>query len=342
MLLPTIQASCDFVSARLHGLMAKAVRGEALENLARSATEELLLRNLRNLGIECTGRQEFHEFIYARELGELNSMARMLDNRGAAYYLARESCVYFENLKTALHSRFSRSDMDSGYVFISAPNMPDFDGKALESARDTREFVRRLPLYGELKRDRLASIVRELDETRNLMLADSMVDHAFYDEVWSALDGLNSVVGSEARRLVGIEIDILNLNMLMRNARTYHFDASVMSGLWLDRGCVLGKRKLTELAGRENVQEIRTALGGKYGRILESVEGTELYLSENALWKYLWHEARHSFFMMDEPALAIAAFPFLAHFETLNLGRIYEGVYFGIPSQNILEMMIGD
>ena len=43
----------------------------------------------------------------------------------------------------------------------------------------------------------------------------------------------------------------------------------------------------------------------------------------------------------ENPKLCIAAYPFLVLFETLNLGRLYEGIYFGIPSQNILDIMLG-
>ena len=341
-MLPNIQASIDFVVARLHGLMASSVRGDTLENLAKSTTEELLRRNLRSLGIDCANRAEYHNFIYEREIGRIDRVARMLPAKAAAFYIAIEARVYFENLKTALHWRFSRGERSAAAPeFTESPNTPRFDSKAIGEARDGRAFMQCIPQYGVFGRDELASIVRGLEETGNLLMSDSAVDQAYYAQLWHAAHSMKSAVGHEACRLLGIEIDILNLNTLMRNAQTYHFDASVMSRIWLDNGEMYDRHSLDELAKKHSLAETKAALNGKYRRILDAVEGQELYQCENALWNHLYSEAHRSFLAIDEPSLSIAAFPFLVHFETLNLGRIYEGIYFGIPSQNILDIMIG-
>ena len=340
-MVPNIQASIDFVVARLHGIMANSIKGEALEKLARSTTEELLLRNLRNFGIDCKKREEFHRFIYDRELERLDKVARLLPRKEAAFYNAIQARSYFDNVKTALHWRYSRIEREAGELFLhTAGNIPHFDVNAMSEAADSRAFVRCIPKYKSFDDDALSAIVAELEANGDLMMADSKVDQAYFNQLWSAANDIKSSIGREACRLLGIEIDIFNLTALMRNALTYHFDAPVVSKVWLDHGELYDRHALDELSRKGDLPEIRASLRGKYSRVLASV-GNDLHLVENALWKYLYKEVHYSFLAIGEPELCIAAYPFLVHFETLNLGRIYEGIYFGIPSHSILDIVLG-
>lgn len=340
-MVPDIQASLDFVVARLHGIVANAIKGETLEKLARSTTEELLLRNLKSVGIDCKGRAEFHDFIYSREAERLDKVARLLPPHEAAFYHALQARSYFYNVKLALHWRYSHGEKGAGTLsFHTVQNMPQFNADAMEEARDRKAFLKCIPAYKSFDGEALLAIVEDLEKDGDLMLADSEVDHAYYNLLWETASGIRSAVGHEACRLLGMEIDIINLTSLMRNAQTYSFEPAAMSRLWLEHGALYSREQLVELAKKGSLPEVRAALHGKYARALANVGG-DLHLVENALWEHFYQEVHRSFLAIENPRLCIAAYPFLVLFETLNLGRLYEGIYFGIPSQNILDIMLG-
>ena len=340
-MVPDIQASLDFVVARLHGIVANAIKGETLEKLARSTTEELLLRNLKSIGIDCKGRAEFHNFIYSREAEKLDKVARLLPSHEADFYHALQARAYFDNVKLALHWRYSRGEREAGDLsFHTIHNMPRFDANAIENARDRKAFLQCIPSYRSFDGEALHAIVENLENDGDLMLADSEVDHAYHNLLWETARCIRSAIGHEACRLLGTEVDIINLASLMRNALTYSFEPAAMSRFWLEHGAFYSREMLVELAKKGTLPEIRAALHGKYARVLANV-GNDLHLVENALWEHFYQEVHHSFLSIENPKLCIAAYPFLVLFETLNLGRLYEGIYFGIPSQNILDIMLG-
>lgn len=340
-MVPNIQPSLDFVVARLHGIMANAIKGDALEKLAHSTTEEVLRRNLKSLGIDCKSRTDFHNFIYNREAERLEKVARLLPGREAAFYRALQARSYFDNVKLALHWRYSRGEREAADLsFHIVQNMPQFNADAMKEAKDSHAFLISIPPYNSFNQQSLSAIIQGLEESGDLMLADSEIDHAYFRQLWEAARGMRSSIGQEACRLLGIEIDIINLTSLMRNALTYSFEPSAMYRLWLEHGWLYGRRELEELAKKGSLPEIRAALHGKYARVLANV-GNDMHLVENALWEHFYQEAHHSFLAIENPRLCTAAYPFLVCFETLNLGRLYEGIYFGIPSHNILDIMLG-
>jgi hypothetical protein len=66
-----------------------------------------------------------------------------------------------------------------------------------------------------------------------------------------------------------------------------------------------------------------------------------LYLAENALWNMHCRRARRCFADFDQPCRSIIAFPFLKRYEMLNIGRVFEGLHFGLEVSLIQGMMIG-
>ena len=97
MSIPTTNASHDFIFAKLHGRWANAIRGDALEKLLKSGTPEALQRNLHDVGLDASRREEFHRNLLLREYNTLKSLSRLLDERTAGYYHALMSKGYFED-----------------------------------------------------------------------------------------------------------------------------------------------------------------------------------------------------------------------------------------------------
>ena len=92
---PNTNASHDFIFAKLHGLWANAVKGDALDKLLRSGTPEALQRNLHAFGLDAPTREEFNKELMAREIRFLDRTARLLDEAAAEFYRSLIAKTYY-------------------------------------------------------------------------------------------------------------------------------------------------------------------------------------------------------------------------------------------------------
>jgi len=342
MTLPRTNASHDFLFAKLHGMWARAMKGPSLESLLKSGTVEQLQRSMQQLGLDASKREIFHKDLILREFNMLSRIASLLDDASAAFYTALLARVYYENLKTMLHYRFfPERESDISWLLVQVPGLPDFAADELLDAPDTKAFTNMLPLTDGITRRQLSELVEKLEKELDIMFVECSLDQIYYNHVIRAASRTPFAMRGEVRRLIALEIDIVDLCMLLRNVKTYHIDHERLSKLWIHGGELLDAKKLDALAAQASVADVVSNLPSAFQRMLSPFVEGELYLSENALWCHLHGEASRIFSDFDKPSRSIAAFPFLVHFETLNIGRVYEGVHFGIPARDMQDMMIG-
>ncbi len=339
---PLTNASHDFIFAKLHGMWANAVRGDSLQRLIKSTTVENLQRELTALGFANTRRDGFHKELIEREMTILNTIRGHLDRRTAAFYDALGARVYYENLKTILNYRFfPEHEADITSLLIELPWQPAFPAQDLLKTKDSDDFLRRLPLANAQDAEPLAAIIRELSDNLDIMAAECAIDQLFYANTLARARATTLDIRGELSRLVRREIDIINLCMLLRNVRTYHLPPERLHTLWIPDGDALPVAAIDELAASPSHPAVVKNLPRTFQALLEPFTTADLYVSENALWNALFQDAVALFRNFDRPSLSIAAYPFLLRSETLNLGRVFEGVHFGIPSRDMHDMMIG-
>ena len=327
-------ASRDFLFARLHGMFANGVHGESMEQIMQSPTMEALQFNLHPFAIDISRREAMHESVTTREYDRLGSVCRSLGGSSAQYYRAFMSRLYFQNLAALLNLRYFPQDEEERlYSFAQHRLIPKIDAESLLEIRGDDEFVAALPLYDGVSREQISALVRRILKHRNVLKTDADVDRIFYSCLLAAAKGA-------ARLLVAEEIDIENLSILMRNAVTYHLSDDLLDELNLDGGRVLSKRHVAALVKCRSMEELASALPEPYRHLLLPLHSSDLYFSENVLWNHLNGECMRLFRDSDNPENSIAAFPYLNHFEAMNIERIYESVYFGLPIREVGDMLI--
>jgi len=330
----------DFLFPKLHGLWSRSLTGAALERLVQSGREETLSRALGALGIDVSRRENVQKQIVAAHIAELAGVRRLADARTAHFYSAFVERHFFENLKTVLHYHYlPEHGVSMQFLLIEAPGLPRFDAEALLASRTTHQLHRNLPEHAS--RERLLPLLVELEDSHDILRAECRLDRMFYMALLAAAEGLPRSTRQAGCDLVRTEIDIVNLVMILRNAVLYRLSAEALRGLCLEGGRHLPARALEPLLEAKAVPAVVAALPRPYRALLEPWVSGELYLSENALWNHLYRLAYRLFTDYDHPAASVVAFPFLKRFEMLNIGRVFEGIHFGLGPADIHEMMIG-
>lgn len=332
--------NADFLFPKLHGMWARSMVGESLQRLIQSGREDAVSRALTPLGIDASRREEVQKQIVCAHIAELSSVQRLADPRTARFYSAFLERHFFENLKTVLHYHyFPEHGVSMQFLLIDAPGLPHFDAEALLAARNTHQLFTHLPPHP--CREALLPLLVELEDTRDILAAESRLDRMFYAELLGAAGRLPLSTRQIGRELVRTEVDITNLVMILRNVVMYRLAADALRGLCLDGGLHLSPKALEKLYGAKGVPALVASLPRVYRRLLEPFVEGELYLSENALWNHLHRLAYGLFTDYNRPAASVVAFAYLKRFEMLNIGRVFEGTHFGLGAADIQEMMIG-
>lgn len=208
-------------------------------------------------------------------------------------------------------------------------------------AKEVAEAKNRTEAIELLKRTRYSFINKlPAEEVRYSGQVSSLLDKKYYEDLWSAVGGLSSNDAPYARRLIGTEIDVVNILTLMRSAIT-----SSKAGKYLINGGFRLADKAPNLAGRD-LQETVAALSDTYYRDLVS-EGFRSYEKEKSLIrlelsfrKYILGEYRRVFKGSPFHIGVLLGFLKLKEYELKNLRAIAVAVDNGLAPKDIMEMVI--
>ena len=332
--------SHDFIFAKLHGVWAKAVAGSRLAALVDAQGESALARILADLGIDSADRASVQKALTGNLINVLAAIRRLLDRASGEFYGRLIDRFYIENLKTILHYRyFPEREVDLDFLLISSAHLPSLDVEALVKAPSVHRFYERLPQH-DMRADLLPILV-ELDDTRDVFVAEGRIDRLHYARLLDHAGRLPVRVRRPANELLQMEIDISNLVMLLRSVSLYRLTVDVLADLLIPGGLHLPPKALKRLAETGERDEIVAALPAPYASLLKPLGSEELYVLENTLWNALFDRAHAMFRDYSRPAASVAAFPVLKTFETLNIGRVFEGFRFGLGTSAIRGMLIG-
>ena len=336
MVLPVIQTSDEFLHARLHGLWAVSVHGETLRGMTALGTVESLEQALHPFGV--TDSDAFHRSLLIRELERLERISRFLQEDMAAVYRVVASHVQFRNLKLLLHRHFfpERSRRLEPLV-VHHRILPELDVSALLEATSTAAFLAALP---KSLLPRMTPIVEAMADSGDIMAAECTMDKLYYDLLLEAVSGARSAFRKAMEGLMRHMVDAFNLTILLRNERHYDYATSRLENLWADGGSMTAPF-LSRLADMDDPAAMLSLLPRPYRDLLLPLHSQEIHVSENALLNAVYHRAHAEFKASRKAWGALAAYPFLLHVETLNLGRLYEGIRLAMQPEAIQTMMIG-
>lgn len=336
----SIPTGNDFIFAKLHGLWGSAAYGERLRKMTTCVTEELFFQSLNNLGVQISRHDHFQKKIAAREIARLQDIMIWADAATARFIHAKIRNIADENLKVLLNYRFlPEHEIPISELLIPIPGEEPYDCQSLLAAPDTEKFIELLPDCQDFPD--LPEIIRQLEQDADFTASDCAIDSISFQQEMACARGLSFGMRDVAMELVGREIDITNLCMLLRNVNMYHIDNERLQNFWIPDGGILPLDQLQLLGELQTPAEVIDALPPPLGAMLHPFRDQELYHSEHALWNWLAKRTYQLFRDFTHPELSILAYPYLLHFETINLERIYEGIRFGMPSSVIQAMMVG-
>ncbi|MBO7742165.1 MAG: V-type ATPase subunit [Victivallales bacterium] len=342
MLEKSINLGTDFISSHLHAWWSGSAQGARLEEFARAATMDNFLHLLQSSGIAVVDSADgVTSALLVRHYGRLCDLERLTDGSVREYVRCQRLILESENLKAILNYRYFPERIGSYQdVLISFPRplIEYTDIGELLSVPSLSQFMERLPRALQIPAVR--AVIEKLDGDRNIMAAECALDNMTYQHELACAQALPGEMAEAALDLLTYEIDLINTMTLLRNCSFYRMSAEELGAAWMNGGKRLKRVLWNRLADERDIEKLGAQLPAEFSRITREHAGESLNQLENLMRRRMMRSARRYFYNGDKPALALPAYLWLLRFESVNLGRVFEGIRFSLPVRAIQEMLI--
>jgi V/A-type H+-transporting ATPase subunit C len=344
-----------FINAKLRARLSKILPEDLLLEMASSPTLMEAVQRLRGTGFAVV------ESVY-NQTGDIKMAELELARKEARLYLELESLVKgevqamvvaladrfeIENLKNALrlwfdaHIRGRRIDSAVGYLNRDRIHR-DLDLDAVVNAGSLEQVVAALAgtPYAELVAERAAEVVQQ----QSLFQIEIALDHLFYRQLLAAIEGLDKRDQGIARRMIGAEIDLQNINWLVRFKGLYKLSPEQALAFAIPSGVNLSPEQVAEAYASDHPSAVLAGLVRKkysgLSAMLTTQEYAESYsrlvMIERILEQILLVEVRHLLAGYPFTIGIILAYFVLKSAEIRRIMTILNAKFYNWPDERIM------
>lgn len=242
-----------------------------------------------------------------------------------------------ERLKTVIRVWHNKLPVDLQARFSGPAIATEIDYGKLASAAHIEEFIILLD-HTPYKKPLMAA--REIYKQRNSSFyLEAALDVDYYQRLMERLEKLSSVDRSVARKILGIEVDIENINWLIRLRKYYSLGIGEMLEWFIPGGAWINKETVRKYYTTDGLTKVVESVSlGPYSKIKELAQDNVL-LIENFLYGIL----------LSEVDSALSGFPFtigtvlgylvLKQKETRNIIAIFQAKEYGWNKDRITPVV---
>lgn len=176
----------------------------------------------------------------------------------------------------------------------------------------------------------------------------ALIEHAlyarFYDEVLALVDRRAGKAKDELRDIIGTQLDVLNFTHIYRLKKYYGADPAAVRAMLYHDGARIRPSALLAMVNAPDADSALRMFVEKtpYGRQLDR-EALERNGGLEPAMRMLTHSrARKLMRSSVNPSTVLLAYVLLAEAEVHDLTVIVEGVFYGLPREEILDLIIID
>ena len=183
----------------------------------------------------------------------------------------------------------------------------------------------------------LADVAAIYKERKSLFPLELAIDRDLFDRLWRAIEPLNSKDRHIANKLLGIEIDLKNLNWIGRFKHYYNILPATLPDFLLPHGYRLRSGEIQRVVTGGSVSEVLTDVARGAGITFpeEQERGTDFDALERFLYQVLYVEARRAFGEFPFSIGAIFGYFYLMRIETKNIRTLLQAKAYELSNQEI-------
>jgi V/A-type H+/Na+-transporting ATPase subunit C len=334
-----------FINAKVRGMRSRFLAEAAFRQLAAtkdvrdlaSALAQTRYREALN-GVDPSSVEAVESALERFETGELLVILKYA--KGGSRDLVRLLLERYdiERLKAAL--RLMHSGSAPAEPAAGGPVVMAFSEHAVATAPSLREAAALVP-EGDY-RAALEGSAAAVEERRTLFPAEFALDRALFGRIWKAGMDMNARDRGLVRSLVGVEIDLKNLDWLSRFRTYYKLSSSEIRDLLLPNGTRLDAKSLQKMISEERIEDAfgRVTRGTgvpvpEAGTGAAAADGMERFLSH-----VLLAEARRAFRGNPLSIGSLLGYFYCLRMETRNVKTLFTGKRLGLNPQQVESYLV--
>lgn len=160
------------------------------------------------------------------------------------------------------------------------------------------------------------------------------LDALYYDAYWKEIKKLSGREQAQMQKLLGSEIDMLNIIWIYRGKKYFKFSDEMIYTYLLPATYHLNESAIKSMVGAGSVEEMISAVNNtKYKRLFRRLE--EGFLIDENYRRDLYKIAKSVFRTSSDTVAGLVAYLDLKEIEILNIVRVIEGIRYGLNGDAI-------
>ncbi|MFA5008600.1 MAG: V-type ATPase subunit [Candidatus Omnitrophota bacterium] len=242
-----------------------------------------------------------------------------------------------DELKFILRAWHKKIEVELNDYILGEKAAFDIDFKKILSCQNIEEII--LLLDETPYKQPLLKAKDKFKERNSTFYLESALDIDYYQRLLGACDKFSSYDKKVSRKILGIEIDIENINSLIRLRKYYSLSMAAMMDVVIPGGEKIDKDSVRSFYSTDGLTKIVEGVAfGQYAKVKELVEAN-IYFIENFLYEILLREVKRVLAGFPFTIGTIIGYLILKRRETRNLISLIYAKSLGAKSEDISHLI---
>ncbi len=242
-----------------------------------------------------------------------------------------------EELKVALRLWHKKLGVDIADYLVGRKISFDIDFKKIVLCQNIEEII--LLLDDTPYKKPLLKAREKFKERSSLFYLEVSLDIDYYQRLFECIARFSSVDKSIARKILGVEIDIENINWLIRLRKYYSLGMGEILDWVIPGGEKINKDRVREFYTSDGLSKVVESLAlGPYVKLKDLVE-ENIYLLENFLYEVLLHQVKRTLAGFPFTIGTVLGYLILKHRESLNLVSLFYAKAHGFSKDEAVHLL---
>lgn len=323
------------VNAKLKGMYAKRISKTDLEDLIKQNSLKnavLMLKNKNEIfknSDENIDRLEIESLLEESQINDILKIQKLLNDKDKEIFDMFLLQYEIKCVKSILRKLFTNDKTED----IVVQNVRKWtitlfeDIKGIETVNNFEEF------FAAIKRMKYDKVLKKFQEQEriNVFEIENEIDKLYFETLYDKVKK-----SANLKKIVGSEIDLLNVLWIFRVKKYYHFEKEQLKQILIKRNYKLNSNIIEELVQTKSFEEIQ--------EIMQKTTYKAIFVEESALEenmdKYLY-SINKKIFERDISSIAyVFAYVNMIDYENNDIINTIEGIRYNMDKQEILKRLV--
>lgn len=323
------------INAKLRGMYSKRITKEDLEDLIKQPNLKTAISMLKSKNPlfkdvdENIDRLEIESLLEQSQIDDIKKIMKLLEKKDKEEFYIFLLQYEIKCVKSILRKLFAENKTND----IIVENVKRWTDELFDDIKGIQTVESFYEFSQAIKRMKYGKILNKYKglEKANLFEIENTIDKTYFEHLYD-------IAGKNAnfKKIVGSEIDLLNISWIYRLKKYYNFDKNSIINFLIKRYYKISKKTINQLIEANSYEEYSEALKQtKYKQIAQDEDYINQYVD-----KYLY-KINKTVFKQDISTNAyIYAYINIIEYENNDIINTIEGLRYNVEKAEILKRLV--